>query len=124
MSQQIPLERVRQTQATFVSRNAASHLCSDVRSVGVSLECLATLNSLLDEILARVLAHAHSFRLALLRRAILDVIGVSFGQNAITEAEMKLQVSYPLGSYYSGGGNENGNGKLGQFPLDDAFNVS
>ncbi|EOR03579.1 hypothetical protein E3P92_02171 [Wallemia ichthyophaga] len=123
MSQQIPLERVRQTQATFVSRNAASHLCSDVRSVGVSLECLATLNSLLDEILARVLAHAHSFRLALLRRAILDVIGVSFGQNAITEAEMKLQVSYPLGSYYSGGGNENGNGKLGQFPLDDAFNT-
>lgn len=107
------------SQATFLSRNAASHLCSDVRLVGVSLECLATVNSLLDEILARILAHSQSFSLALLRRATLDVMGVSFGQNAITEAEMKLQVSYPLGSYYNGKHNQ----KLKNFPLDAAFNV-
>lgn len=84
--------------ATFLSRNAAAHLCSDVRAVGISLECLASLNSLLDEVLARILTQSRSFRLGLIRRATLDVFPVGFGQNAITEAELKLQATHPLGS--------------------------
>ncbi|TIB77079.1 hypothetical protein E3Q22_03224 [Wallemia mellicola] len=82
----------------LVSKNAAAHLCSDVRAVGISLECLASLNSLLDEVLARILTQSRSFRLGLIRRATLDVFPVGFGQNAITEAELKLQATHPLGS--------------------------
>ena len=107
-------------QARLLSRNAASDLCSEVRVVGVSIECLGIVNGLLDEILIRILEHSQSFRLALLRRATLDVIGVGFGQNAITEAEMKLKQQQSHRSYLS----EQSSERVENFPLNAAFNVS
>ncbi|TIA90696.1 hypothetical protein E3P99_01434 [Wallemia hederae] len=106
-------------QARLLSRNAASDLCSEVRVVGVSIECLGIVNGVLDEILIRILEHSQSFRLALLRRATLDVIGVGFGQNAITEAEMKLKQQQSHRSYLS----EQSSEKVENFPLNAAFNT-
>ncbi|KAI0030527.1 hypothetical protein K488DRAFT_16885, partial [Vararia minispora EC-137] len=75
----------------YISSHSADVILSDIRPVKLELDALGSLNTILDEILAKVILSAHSLSTDKLKSGLLRVLPTPLGKEALLEAELELR---------------------------------